>query len=327
MKIRHLRSLFSAIFFFSFILVSCRHTDYRREEGIVWNTTYHITYQGEAVLRDSVLRVLDEVGRCFNVFDTTSLVSRVNTSDSLEVSPIFIKVYRLSEKICDASGGLFDPTLSPLISAWGFGPGHEFTPDTAAVDSVLEFVGLHKTRLNRNYIIKEDSRTQFNFSAAAKGFACDMVGEMFHRNGVLNYLVEIGGEIAASGKSPSGGKWKISIDTPTVNPDKVTHDSFEVVQFTDAGMATSGNYRNIKHTENGNVAHTISAVTGRPVQTDVISATVLAPTCAEADAAATACMASGSKAAIQMLNKLNLQGFLILSDSTVVATNDFPLAN
>ena len=290
---------------------------------MVWNTFYHITYQGDRSLTDSVMTVLNDVGKSLSVFDGSSLVSWVNKSTATPVDRHFMAVYNTSLIINGVSDGLFDPTVSPLITAWGFGPGHKINADTLAIDSILSFTGINKTRLEGSTLIKDDVRTQFNFSAVAKGYGCDMVAQMLRRNGVENYLVEIGGEIAVGGVSPSGESWKISIDRPVESNNEIVHDAGAVISVTNAGIATSGNYRNFHREGGATFGHTISPQTGRPVKTDVISATVIAPTCMEADAAATACMAAGSKIAKSMLTTLRYEGMLILSDSTTYLTPGF----
>jgi len=314
---------FAASLLSAFSFSACHSDAYVREEGMIWNTTYHITFKGNPELRDSVMKILNEVGKSLNVFDSTSLVSRVNTVDSTRVDSRFIKVYNVSKLMNNASGGMFDPTLSPLITAWGFGPGHKLTADTLAIDSIMDFVGINKTRLVGDVLIKEDIRTQFNFSAVAKGYGCDEVAAMLKRNGVTDYLVEIGGEIVLSGRNPRGGKWSVSIDRPIQTDTTEIHDACKVVELTDAGVATSGNYRNFRKNGGETFGHTISSVTGRPVATDVISATVIAPTAMEADAAATACMASGSERSKIMLQRMRFEGMLILSDSTIWMTQGF----
>lgn len=309
------------------LMMACRDQGYVTTRGVVWNTTYNITYDGDTALEDSILKVIGEIGKSLNVFDSCSLVSAVNRSDSaFTVDSHFMAVYETSRRINTASDGMFDPTLSPLIKAWGFGPGHEENRDTLAVYSILSFTGISKTRLEGATLLKDDPRTEFNFSAIAKGYACDAVGAMFRRNGVEDYLVEIGGELAAGGKSPTGGKWRISIDAPVKNDREIVHDSYIIIEVTDAGIATSGNYRNFRQTGGKTIGHTLSPKTGRPVETDVVSATIIAPTAMEADAAATACMAGGSTLAKAMLAELRFQALLILSDSTSWTTPSFPLS-
>ena len=125
---------------------------------MIWNTTYHVTYNGGSELKDSIMQVLNKVGASLNVFDENSLVSRVNVSDSTAVDTDFIRVYVESVKVNRLTDGAFDPTLGPLIEAWGFGKGHKATGDTARIDSLMKFVGIDKTRLSMDTLVKDDSR-------------------------------------------------------------------------------------------------------------------------------------------------------------------------
>lgn len=312
------------IFIFSLIIslslgifgfTGCGGNSYHTAEGMVWNTMYHITYKGDATLEDSILATLEEVGKSLSVFDTTSLVSTLNRDDSVLADSHLKRVYESSLKVNKTSKGMFDPTVSPLVNAWGFGIGHKATADTTAIDSILQFVGISKTRFSNGYIVKEDRRIQFNFSGVAKGYGCDAIGEMFRRNGVTDYMVEIGGEIALSGLSPSGEDWKISIDAPIEETGSPSHESMLVVSLTDKGIATSGNYRNFRKDGNGTVAHTISPMTGRPVMGSVLSASVITDNCVDADAIATACMASDVENAKNILSELGADGLLIFADT------------
>lgn len=298
--------------------------EYQNAEGMIWNTTYHVTYNGAPELKDSIMQVLNKVGMSLNVFDEKSLVSRVNVSDSTAVDTDFIRVYVESVKVNRLTEGAFDPTLGPLIEAWGFGKGHKATADTARIDSLMKFVGIDKTRLTMDTLVKDDSRIRFNFSAIAKGYGCDCVGEMLQRNGVEDWLIEIGGEISCQGKSPDGGKWRVSIDRPVMQKDRILHDSQCVVEVTDAGIATSGNYRNLQSDTKGQYyGHTISARTGRPARTDVISATVIGRTAMESDALATAFMAMGADDVKRLNKSTRLPVMLVLSDSTVWCSGQF----
>lgn len=304
---------------------------YFKTEGWIWNTGYHITYKGSPLLQDSILPVLNEVSHSLSVFEKNSLVSQLNDSIKVKGDHHLLFVYETSKKINENSQGRFDPTVSPLIDAWGFGIGHSPSADTLAIDSLLNFVGIQKTKAYEGFIVKEDVRTRFNFSAIAKGYGCDAVGEMFRRNGVNDYLVEIGGELTLSGLSPSGQEWLIAIDAPKddINPGEETAI---ILKLTDAGIATSGNYRNYRLEGTQKLAHTISPLTGRPFLSEILSATVIAPSCMEADAIATACMAGTSSEAKDLLQKTNTCGMLIFQDSIwmspgfkkYVSVNDFP---
>ena len=300
----------------SAVMVSCRDAQFRYSEGMIWHTAYHVTYESDHDLTDSIAATLEEVGKSLNYFDPGSLLSRVNTGNSVEVDQALRDVYEASRRINAQTGGAFDPTLGPLITAWGFGKGHKATADTARVDSLLKLVGITRTRLDNGHIVKDDDRIEFNFSAIAKGYGVDKVADMLARNGVKNYLVEIGGEIRADGKSPSNEDWRVGIDRPVYEHGAV-HETQAVISFTGRGLATSGNYRNFQTDGEQRYGHTISATTGRPVRTDVLSASVVAPTCMEADALATSMMAMGSTRAIALADSLRLPVLLVLADSTV----------
>lgn len=299
------------------VLFGCNEADkYRKAEGMIWNTLYHITYQGPASLQDSILPVLNEVGASLSVFDKNSLVSELNSNISVKTDRHLNKVYDTSKDIFQKSEGNFDPTVSPLIDAWGFGLGHTPNADTLAIDSVLKFVGIDKTSRIGNEIIKDDIRTRFNFSAIAKGYGCDAVGEMFRRNGVENFMVEIGGELTLSGESPNHGKWRIAIDAPEEGNDPGAETSM-ILELTDVGIATSGNYRNFREDNGVKRAHTISPKTGLPLQSEILSATVIAKTCMEADAIATACMAGTIDEAKSLIISTGTTGYLITESGVI----------
>ncbi|MBD5291335.1 MAG: FAD:protein FMN transferase [Bacteroides sp.] len=325
--LRHIKNyhyLLILVSLFGIFAESCRKSnDYIRIEGGVWNTLWHVTYRGPQSLADSIPATLSSVGGSLNVFDSTSVVSRVNRDEKVELDSHFVRVLEVSKIINRETNGAFDPTLGPLIRAWGFGPGHNVSPDTARVDSLLRLVGIGKTGVNGKYLSKRDPRIEFNFSAIAKGYGCDMIAAMFERNGVEDYLIEIGGEIRCGGKSPKGGEWRISVDKPEWSMTSANHESQEIISITNCGVATSGNYRNFIKDSGRTFGHTISATSGRPVATDVISATVVAPTAMEADGYATAFMAMGSETGLATARRLNLPIMLILSDSTVVTTPPF----
>lgn len=306
-------------------LSACREdTAWHKESGMVWNTIYNVTWQGPADLRDSIIPALRPVDEALSVFNDSSIVSKVNCSLSTPVDSHFIKIYNESKRINAISDGMFDPTLSPAITAWGFGKGHAATSDTLRCDSLLTFVGIEKTTLKDHRLIKEDIRTQFNFSALAKGYGVDLIAEMFRRNNVENFLIEIGGEISCAGHNSKNAPWHIAIDVPSEQnlPGK---EIAELISITDVSVATSGNYRNFFTTAGGKkYGHTISPVTCRPIITDVISATVIHPSCMTGDALATACMAVGSKKALDMCRKADAGVLLILQDSTILKSDNFP---
>lgn len=310
------------------LTVSCRRgDDYRRLQGAVWNTAYSITYRGPAELTDSVTETLNRIDRSLSVFNPRSLVSAVNKGDTaVRADGLFSAVMAASREIWGASQGRFDPTLGPAIRLWGFGPGHDtLTVTPAMTDSVRALVGLDKVTIHPDGTIsKSDPRVELNFSAIAKGLACDEVGEMLRRNGVTDYMVEIGGEIALSGVNPQGKPWRIMIDSPAAGPD--SHKRLATVAATDCGIASSGNYRNFRVTESGGrVGHTIDPATCRPAQEHLLAVTVVAPSCMMADGLATACMASDTLGVRRLMASFPDAGCLmVLPDSTVRLIGKFP---
>ena len=227
------------------------------------------------------------------------------------------------------SGGCYDPTVAPLVNLWGFGyKKAAVEPRQEQIDSALRLVGIGRCTLEGDRIKKLDPSTEFDFSSITKGYACDLIGEMLRRNGCSDYLVEIGGEVAVSGKNPQGEKWRIMIDAPVENDTAVVHKRLSVIAVTDCGVATSGNYRNFKKTSSGKRWHTISPSTGRPARSTTLSATVIAPDAMMADALATACMAMPLPDAMRMIESLpHTEALLVTASSSGYekhATGGFP---
>lgn len=305
--------LLVVVTFLSWAFVRCNTVKpYRTFEGIIWSTTYHVTYASNAVLDDSVLSVLNRVDNSVSAFNPRSIISAINRNDSSVVADTILrKVFEESVRINKLSHGAFDPTVGPLVDLWGFGPANSMHIDSIAapsddkIDSVRMLVGIDSCKLLPDgHMIKKHPDTQFNFSAIAKGYACDLVAEMLERNGVTDYMVEIGGEINVRGKSQLGQPWRVMIDAPVASTDTVVHKGTAIVRLTDDGVATSGNYRNFHKSDVGVIGHTISPVTGRPVTSGVLSVTVIAPDCIMADALATACMVMPMDSARAMLNRI-----------------------
>lgn len=296
-----------------------RRSEWRNCEGGVWNTMYHITYDSPRDMSDSIQEIFRRIDSSLSPFNDQSIVSRVNRGENPEIDGYFRSVFQMSQEVNRRTSGLFDPTVSPIINLWKFGYTGKvdidsiYEPSQSEVDSALALVGIAECNLlPDNTISLKAEGTTFNFSAIAKGYACDEIAAMLHRNGATGAMVEIGGEIAVFGKNPQGEEWRIQIDTPEVEVDAPQHNRLDILSVTDCGIATSGNYRNYHQSSEGRVGHTLSPVNGRPVMGEILSVTVVAPTCAEADAYATAAMAAGSVAtASEMLNANNLRAIIV----------------
>lgn len=292
--------------------------EWRTNSGAVWNTLYNISYESERDMSDSIQAMFRQVENSLSPFNDHSLISRINRGETDSVDRLLTHVFDISQKVASQTGGRFDPTVSPIVNLWKFGytgkvdADSVWEPSQAEIDSVMGSVGILSCSISDGRIIKKSPQTEFNFSAVTKGYACDLIADMLRRNGVENLIVEIGGEIAVGGKSPSGGLWRVQIDRPVFNDSIIVHETDRVIEVTDCGIATSGNYRNYHSSHRGKVGHTISPLTGMPVMIDLLSVTVVAPTCGEADAYATAAMASdGSAEADSLLKAASLEYYLI----------------
>lgn len=290
---------------------------YRTASGVVWHTTYNITYESSRDLGDSIIAVTGGIDMSASMFNPRSVLSRINNNSSNCADSMVAKLLQRSQEINRETGGAFDPTIAPLMRLWKTQDTVATLPDEAAIDSVMQFVGMDKVRLdNGNQVIKSDSRLQLDFNAIAKGLGCDEVGRMLKRNGVTNYLVEIGGEITASGVNERGLPWHVSIDLPIESNDTVVHSSALVLQLDKGGIATSGNYRNYKIVDGRKVAHIIDPRTGHTAISNLLSATVIATDCMNADAYATALMVMGLDRARKFADDRNdLSVVLIYADA------------
>ena len=313
------------------IITSCvTKPEIRKCSGSVWATSYNITYTAPTDLTDTILTTFSMVENSLSPFAKESLISRINRNESTETDSLLRRIFQASQEINRLSGGAFDPTVAPLVNLWGFGYRNSSEPPTQSmIDSALAHVGISRCQLVNNQIEKHSAKTEFNFSAITKGYGCDLVGEALSRNGAENYMVEIGGEIALKGTNPQGAPWHIQIDAPIASHDATQHTALKVIAITDCGIATSGNYRNYKETSAGRTWHTISPITGRPVETTTLSATVIAPNCMLADALATACMAMPESEAVKMIESIEGASAMLVkaetdSTFTVVTTSRFP---
>ena len=278
-------------------------TPYHKNSGLIFGTTYNITYQHGDDLHKEILDKLKEVDATLSMFNEKSVIARVNSNQRPELTPMFLEVFQEAQKISKETNGAFDITVGPLVNAWGFGFKNEQLPDKHAVDSLMTLVGYKKVKTDGKRIIKKDPRITMDFSAIAKGYGVDVVARLMDEAGVKNYLIEIGGEVITKGISEKRLPWKIGVTKPTDDPLADGSELQTVLNLTDKAMATSGNYRNFYYKGKRKYAHTIDPKTGYPVQHSILSATVITNCCMEADAYATAFMVMGLEKAQKVLEK------------------------
>lgn len=280
-----------------------QNIEYRNNHGMVFGTTYNITYQSDQKLEHGVRTVLQDVDNALSPFNPKSVITAVNENRKVTLNTMFTDVYRRAMEISEATGGAFDITVAPLVNQWGFGFKTKQFPDSNDIDSIMQFVGYRKTRLENGRIVKDDPRVMLDCSSIAKGYGCDKVAEYLRSKGVENFMVEIGGEIVIKGLNPHGQPWKIGVSKPVYDSLAVNRDMQAVLNISDCAMATSGNYRNFYIKGGKKYAHTVDPKTGYPVQNSILSATVIAPDCTTADAFATAFMVMGLDRAKAVLDK------------------------
>ncbi|EIJ38881.1 membrane-associated lipoprotein involved in thiamine biosynthesis [Galbibacter orientalis DSM 19592] len=315
-------------FVVSLIFVSCSSTDkeadFKVEQGYALGTTYTIKYEAtdeEQNLKPLIEAVFDTVNMSMSTYLPTSDISAINRGDStIAVDKYFKEVYVTAKEVYKKTGGFFDPTIGALANAWGFGP--EMAIDhmkKSEVDSLLEFTGFDKVYMSDDQrIIKKNKNIYLDFNALAKGYTIDLIGRMFDRNKVKNYLIEVGGEILTRGNSKTTNKvknWVVAIDSPTQDTEQRV--LIAKVQLKDKAMATSGNYRKFRVDEETgeHYVHIINPLTGYPQKSNVLSVSVVAQTCMVADAYATALMVMPLDKAKELLKSTSeIDAYIISAD-------------
>ncbi|MGB5646984.1 MAG: FAD:protein FMN transferase [Muriicola sp.] len=287
--------------------------------GEALGTTFSLIYLAEDALDysqgiDSVFYV---VNTSMSTYIPDSDISRINRGDTTVIADVmFREVLAISREVHKETNGYFDPTVGILVNAWGFGPGAEITMDSAKVEQLRAYVGLDKIKLSDdNKIVKEAQEIQIDFNAIAKGYAIDRLAAYMDLKGVQNYLLEVGGEIVAKGENKiKSQQWVVGIDDPQATLGRQLNISLNLKY---AALASSGNYRKfrIDSITGQKFVHTIDPKTGFTRNSNVLSASVIAPNCALADAYATAFMAMDLEASMTLLNgKKNLEAYLIYLD-------------
>lgn len=288
---------------------------YQKDTGFIFGTSYNVTYESGKNYKKEIVDVLNEVDRSLSPFNDSSIITAVNNNKDTELNTYFTDVFTLADKICKDTQGAFDITVAPLVNAWGFGFKNGTMPTQTQIDSIKSFVGFNHVTLTNGKIHKDDPRTMLDCSAIAKGYGVDKVAELLEAKGIKNYMVEIGGEIIVKGVNPEKKNWHIAVIKPTDDSLSTSQEMQTILKITDIAMATSGNYRNYYYKDGKKYAHTIDPKTGRPVQHNILSATVLAPTCAQADAYATSFMVSGLDKAKQILSRhKEMMAYIIYND-------------
>lgn len=288
--------LWLAFLILATIWILARHepqAGYNSVSGLVFGTVYKVTYQHDGDLKPEIETELKRFDLSLSPFNDSSVISRINRNEELVTDSFFQNCFNRSMEISRETKGAFDITIAPLANAWGFGFKKGTFPDSLMIDSLLQTTGYEKVKLEDGKVIKQDLRTMLSCSAVAKGYSVDVVAHLLDSKGIKNYMVDIGGEVVVKGKNPTNNLWRIGINKPIDDSLAINQDIQVVLEVTDLGMATSGNYRNYYYKDGKKYAHTIDPRTGYPVQHSILSSTVVAEDCMTADALATSFMVMG----------------------------------
>ncbi|MEM9325741.1 MAG: FAD:protein FMN transferase [Bacteroidota bacterium] len=264
--------------------------------------------------------LLTEFNKSLSTYIADSEISRFNRNDTLAFeSSLFLPVLQASRDVVDATDGAFDPTVGPLVNAWGFGPeGVTYQPDSMEVDSLRAFVNFGKIQFNSQFVTKRPNM-YLDFSAIAKGYAVDLVAIYLESLEVDRYMVEIGGEVRTRGTNMQEELWRLGIEDPLVA--KNERKLLAIVNMDNRSLATSGNYRNYYEKDGQTFAHIIDPRTGYNNFNSILSASVFSPECMLADAYATAFMVMGVDKSIALIERdPKLEAILVYRDGDDVKT-------
>ncbi|QDK83370.1 FAD:protein FMN transferase [Spirosoma sp. KCTC 42546] len=269
-------------------------------EGEAQGTTYHIKYRDEQQrnLKKEIDSVLITIDKCLSTYRADSEISRFNRSERHQFeSPYFYPVLKKSEEVFRATNGAFDPTVMPLVEAYGFGPKKIRLPEPVNIDSLVQLVGFQKVSFDAVSIRKLTKNIRLDFNGIAQGYSVDVVSEFLESRGIDRYMVEIGGEIRTKGKKGEDQVWTIGIENP-LQPGKM----LTTLKLVNRAMTTAGNYRNHYESNGQTFSHIINPKTGMMEQSSVLSVTVFAPDAITADGYDTAFFVMGLDATKRFLS-------------------------
>ncbi|MCS5663515.1 MAG: FAD:protein FMN transferase, partial [Flavobacteriales bacterium] len=292
----------------SLLLISCGTTTTNKvlvsNYGYTQGTTYNIRYMSADAVNyqsdiDSILHAVDQ---SLSTYVEESVISKINKNESMQTDSLFMRVFEMAVNIAKETDGAFDPTIAPVVNFWGFGFEEIAEKDERVLADLMKTIGYEKLTIKDSLVVKSNPNTQIDFNAIAQGFTVDLIGEHLQKLGLTNYMIEIGGELKCHGLNADGELWRIGIDKPSEN---IQQDRFQaIIEVTDKAVASSGNYRKFKVDEETGMkyAHTINPKTGKPIQTNLLSVTIVSESCMQADALATACMIMGVEKSIEFIN-------------------------
>jgi len=311
----------NVIFLFVFFLCACSPSDNKilvTNLGETQGTYYHIKYlslQGES-FQFQIDSLLTEIDSSVSIYKPYSIVSSLNNGEEIKTDEIFNLVYFDALHVGRSTEGFFDCTVSPLVKYWGFynNDTNEVKVDSVSIQKIMKKVGIDKMTWKDSTVVLAEG-VKLDFNAIAQGTSVDLIAILLEKKGILNYLIEVGGELKAKGINADGNIWRVGVDKPSEEINFKERFQF-ILDLKDKALATSGNYRKFYIKNGVKYAHTINPQTGFPAQNRLLSVTVVSNECSLADAYATAFMAMGLKKTKQIIKTLDdeLEVYIVYSD-------------
>lgn len=275
-------------------------------EGMAQGSYYAITYfdTQNRNFQHEIDSIFHAVDMSVNLWIENSIISKVNRNEEVVLDSIFIDNFRIAQEAARLSDGYFDPTISPIVAAWGFSYKNGDTLTPQLIDSLRTLVDYRKVRIENGHVIKDNPAITLDFNAIAQGYTSDLIASFLESQGVVNYLVDTGGEIMTKGGKPNGQPWIVGIEKPADN-----ENSEQVVQtripVRDKGVVTSGSTRKYVERDGKRYSHCINPKTGCPVEHHVLSVTVTADNATWADALASICMVMGLEQSLPLIESMD----------------------
>lgn len=295
------------------LLASCGSPEAKLQkftlDGKIQGTYYHIVYyhfddkiaSRESMVTqseikqgiDSIFKAIDET---LSLWNPNSILSKVNENKETALNQIFIDNFNAAETFSEMTDGCFDITVAPLIKAYGFANEKGYIPTNRQIDSLLQYVGWETIQIKNGKLVKQYPQTQLDFNAIAQGYTSDCISKYLSANKITSHIIDVGGEVYASGRKPDGQQWRVAIEQPSDSIDAPRKYN-TLIKLENQSIVTSGNYRKFI-IENGiKYTHTINPKTGKPAMHTLLSVSAIANTATEADALATAFMVMGMEKA------------------------------
>ncbi|MBN1932851.1 MAG: FAD:protein FMN transferase [Desulfobacterales bacterium] len=303
-----------SIIFFVSIFTGCNFKKEVLFSGKTMGTTYHIKvvtwcFQNKSDLKDKIDAKLEAINQSMSIYRKDSEVSRFNSNkninEKISVSEDFLLLMEVAKNLYKITDGAWDATIKPLVNIWGFGVSgkKDKIPGSEEIHRLLCGIGFNYIEIfEKNYLVKTKADITIDLSSIAKGYGVDRIAELIKNCGIQNYIVEIGGEVFASGFRKDGKPWRVGVNQPR---EENSYDSvYKILSLHDQALATSGDYRNFFEINGKRYSHVLDPRTGYPVSNGVVSVSIIANTCTFADGLATAVMVMGVPKGLELVNRL-----------------------